>query len=53
MPILDKYAPYVLSAYGVAIVALAGLVAWTIWRSIDAKKKLDRVEPPKEEGKQP
>jgi heme exporter protein CcmD len=53
MPTLDKYARYVLSAYGVAIVALAALVAWTVWRSIDAKKKLDRVEPPKEEGKQP
>ena len=41
MPTLDKYAPYILSAYAVAIVALVGLVAWTAWRAISAKKKLD------------
>jgi heme exporter protein CcmD len=44
MPALDKYAPYILSAYGVAIVALAGLIAWTVWRTRQAKKKLDAVE---------
>lgn len=53
MPTLDKYAPYVLTAYGVAIVALAGLIAWTVWRSVEAKKKIDAVEPSKDEGKQP
>jgi heme exporter protein CcmD len=44
MPTLDKYAPYILSAYGVAIIALAGLIAWTAWRAIEAKKKLDAAE---------
>jgi heme exporter protein CcmD len=44
MPTLDKYAPYIFAAYGVAIVALAGLVAWTAWRAISAKRKLDAAE---------
>lgn len=51
MPTLDKYAPYVLTAYGVAIVALAGIVLYTIWRAQAAKKKLDAIEQlSKEEG---
>jgi heme exporter protein CcmD len=44
MPTLDKYAPYILAAYGVAIVALGGLVLWTLWRAQQAKKKLDAAE---------
>jgi heme exporter protein CcmD len=44
MPTLDKYAPYILSAYGVAIAAVIGLIAWTAWRAIAAKKKLDAAE---------
>lgn len=44
MPTLDKYAPYILAAYGIAIVALVGLVAWTALRAISAKKKLDAAE---------
>jgi heme exporter protein CcmD len=44
MPILDRYAPYILAAYGIAVAAIALLVAWTLWRSAQAKKKLDALE---------
>ena len=44
MPTLDKYAPYILAAYAVAIVALAGLIAWTAWRTVSARKKLKAAE---------
>jgi len=44
LPELDKYAPYIFSAYGIAIAVLAGVVIWTVLRSINAKKKLDALE---------
>jgi heme exporter protein CcmD len=40
----DKYAPYIFSAYGIAIAVLAGVVIWTVLRSIAVKKKLDALE---------
>jgi heme exporter protein CcmD len=44
LPELDKYAPYIFSAYGIAIAVLAGVVSWTVLRSLNAKKKLDALE---------
>ena len=45
MPTLDKYAPYIFSAYGVAIVALVGLVVVDgLARRSAAQKKLDAAE---------
>ncbi len=44
MPTLDRYAPYILAAYGIAIAAIVLLVAWTLWRSAQARKKLDALE---------
>jgi heme exporter protein CcmD len=52
MPTLDQYAPYIFSAYGVAIVALVGLVGWTVWRTRQAKKKLDAVEKEQSQAKE-
>lgn len=49
IPQFDKYAPYIWSSYGIAAVVLGGLVLWTVWRVIDARKKLDAVE--KDESK--
>ncbi|MDP3736213.1 MAG: heme exporter protein CcmD [Hyphomonadaceae bacterium] len=49
MPHFDKYAPYVLWSYGIAAVVLLGLVAWTLFRITNAKKKLDAVEPKKDD----
>jgi heme exporter protein CcmD len=53
MPTLDKYAPYIFAAYGVAIVALAGLVLWTAWRAVQAKRKLDAAEAGDQKEAQP
>lgn len=39
-----RYTLYVLSAYGIATVVLAALVAWSVVRVINAKKKLDAIE---------
>lgn len=39
-----RYTPYVLSAYGIAGVVLIALVAWSVLRLINAKKKLDAIE---------
>lgn len=39
-----RYTPYVLSAYGIATVVLVALVAWSVLRVINAKKKLDVIE---------
>jgi heme exporter protein CcmD len=44
LPEVAKYGPYIYSAYAIAIVALAGIVIWTVVRSINAKKKLDALE---------
>jgi heme exporter protein CcmD len=49
-----RYTPYILSSYAIAGLVLAGLVAWSILRAINAKKKLDAIEPPNGGGeKQP
>jgi heme exporter protein CcmD len=50
MPHLDKYAPYVFWSYGIAAVVLVGLVGWTLWRIANARKKLDAVEPKKDDA---
>lgn len=39
-----RYTPYVLSAYGIAMFVLVALVAWSVLRVINAKKKLDAIE---------
>jgi heme exporter protein CcmD len=39
-----RYTPYVLSAYGIAMAILVALVAWSILRLVNAKKKLDAIE---------
>lgn len=44
MPVLDKYAPYVLACYGIAIAVIAGLTLWSVLRLSAAKKKLDALE---------
>jgi heme exporter protein CcmD len=41
-----RYTPYILSAYGIAIVVLGALVGWSILRAIRARKKLDAIETP-------
>jgi heme exporter protein CcmD len=46
----DKYAPYIFSAYGITAAILGGLVLWSVVRVIQAKKKLDAVEPPAAKG---
>lgn len=50
MPHFDKYAPYVFWSYGIAAVVLFSLVAWTVLRIINARKKLDAVEPKKDDA---
>jgi heme exporter protein CcmD len=40
----DKYGPYVLAAYIIAGVALAGMALWTIVRHARAGRQLSRVE---------
>ena len=44
MPVLGKYAVTVLSAYGLSLLFLVGLVAWSYlrWRSV--KAELQRQE---------
>lgn len=44
MPDLGKYAVAVLSAYGVTLVLLAGLVILTLWRGARVRRELDEVE---------
>lgn len=44
MPVYDKYAPYVFSAYGVAALVLGGLVVWSIWRVMSAQRRLAALE---------
>ncbi len=45
MPTLDKYAPYVFSAYGIAALVLGGLIVWSVIRLARARRKLDAIEP--------
>ena len=44
MPEFDKYAPYVWTCYAIAGAILGGLVAWTVLRAREARKRLDAVE---------
>jgi len=44
MPDLGKYAVWVLSAYGVSLILLAGLVAVTLWTGRRVRAELDAVE---------
>ncbi len=44
IPDLGKYAGPVLSAYGVAIVLLVGLVVVSIWRARKVKAALEWIE---------
>lgn len=53
MPELDKYAPYILASYGIAIALIVGLAVWSILRLSAAKKKLDRLERSSGEGDRP
>ena len=40
-----RYTPYVLTSYGIAAVVIIGLIAWSVIRVSNAKKKLDAIEP--------
>ncbi len=44
MPELGKYASTVLSAYGVSLVLLIGLVWWSIRAAKKARAELEKVE---------
>ncbi len=44
MPDLGKYAATVLSAYGVSLVLVAGLIAVSLWRSARVRKALAAQE---------
>ena len=44
MPHFDKYGPYVYAGYGVALTVIIGLIVWSIFRLVSAKKKLDAAE---------
>ena len=44
IPDLGKYAADVLSAYGIAILLLVGLVGLSLWQSARVKKDLADVE---------
>ena len=41
---MDKYAPYVWSAYSVALGLLALLSAGVLWRLMTSKKKLSKLQ---------
>ena len=45
-----RYTPYVLTSYGIAAVVIIGLIAWSIIRVTNAKKKLDAIEPAKKDA---
>lgn len=49
MPDLGKYAGAVLSAYGISLLLLLGLVAFSVWRARIVKAQLDRAELGREE----
>jgi heme exporter protein D len=44
MPDLGKYAVDVLSAYGLSLLLIAGLVAWSFLRSARVRRALDEAE---------
>lgn len=44
MPDLGKYAVEVLSAYGVSLALIAGLLVLTVWRGKAARAQLRRAE---------
>jgi heme exporter protein D len=44
MPELGKYAVTVLSAWGVTLVLLAGLIGLTLWQSRRVRRALDAQE---------
>ncbi len=44
MPDLGQYAAAVLSAYGISLLLLAGLVAVSFWRARNIKVQLARAE---------
>jgi heme exporter protein D len=44
MPELGKYAATVLSAYGISLVLLAGLIAFSLWRSVRVRRALAEQE---------
>ncbi len=44
MPDLGRYAVAVLSAYGVTIVLIAGLVVWTLLQDARVRRALREVE---------
>ena len=44
MPDLGKYTGVVLSAYGISLLLMAGLVAFSFWRARAVKAQLDRAE---------
>lgn len=44
MPELGKYAGAVLSAYGLTLLLLAGLVAVSLWRARRVRAALEKVE---------
>jgi heme exporter protein CcmD len=44
MPEFDRYAPFVLAAYAVAIGVLVGLVAWSVIRFELARRRLRDAE---------
>jgi heme exporter protein CcmD len=50
MPVLDKYGPYILAAYAVAILLIGGLTLWSILRAINARKKFEALEREEQSG---
>ena len=44
MPDLGKYAATVLSAYGISLALLAGIVVLSLWQSRRMKRRLDAAE---------
>jgi len=51
MPDLGKYATEVLSAYGVSLLLLVGIIWWSIRRSNRVKVRLAAVEARREQSK--
>ena len=43
-PVDVDYNGYVIAAYCVAVVALAGVLAWSVMRTLAARKRLVEVE---------
>jgi heme exporter protein CcmD len=47
----EKYTPYVLTSYGIAITVLLGLIVWTTLRLARANRKLADAEAAEAEAK--